>query len=306
MTWRDGLKSGVERALTSTGLPTASRRYRRRSTLILAYHNVVPAGVEIGGDGSLHLPVARFAAQLDLLGETHDVVPLSVVLDDPAGRGRRPRAVITFDDAYRGAVTAGVDELVARGMPATIFVAPAFAGGRFFWWDVMTPPGAGGPADSFRRYALDECRGADDAVRRWAVQSGHREWTVPESAACATEDELRSAAARPGMTLASHSWSHPNLTRLRGAELESELARPLAWLGQRFRPVIPVLSYPYGLSSPAVERAAASAGYRAGVTVRGGWVAGPPQNEFALPRLNVPAGLSSDGFVLRSAGLLAR
>lgn len=272
--------------------------------LILAYHNVVPAGVEIGGDSSLHLPVEHFAAQLDALRETHAVVPLTDVLS--GGQGDGPRAVITFDDAYRGAVTVGIPELVRRAMPATIFVAPAFVGGRFFWWDAMTPAGAPGPAPAFRGHALEECRGDDAAVRRWAESRGRRSRTLPPEAACASEDELRAAATQPGITLASHSWSHPNLPRLDGARLEEELARPLAWLGARFEPVLPVLSYPYGLSSPAVESAAAAVGYRAGVVIGGGWMSPRRFRPFALPRLNVPAGLSQDGFLVRSSGLLVR
>ena len=306
MTFRDELKATVERGFVSSGLPAVARRGRRRGLLILAYHNIIPDGVTIDGESSLHLPVARFAGQLDLLRKTHDVVPLDSVLGDRPATGRRPRAVITFDDAYRGAVTRGIEEVVKRGMPATIFVAPAFVGGRRFWWDVMTPAGASGLSESFRRQALEECRGADDVVRRWGERLGYRPTQLPDEWACASEDELRAAAAQPGITVASHSWSHPNLCRLGRAELEEELARPAAWLSERFESVLPILSYPYGLSSPAVERVAAAAGYRAGVVIDGGWVSHRPRNPFALPRLNVPAGLSQTGFLLRTAGLFPR
>lgn len=304
MTWRARSKTVVERGLVASGLPAVSRRSRRHGVAILAYHNIVPTTVRIEGDGSLHLPVDAFAAQLDALRETHDVVPLAAVLDERQTAGRRPRAVLTFDDAYRGAVTAGIGEVVKRGMPATIFVAPAFVGGRFFWWDLFTPAGNAAQAEAFRREALEECRGEDDAVHRWAQKRGHRMRRLPEEAACASYDELRAAAARPGITVASHSWSHPNLRRLAREELEDELARPLLWLGERFDPVLPVLSYPYGLSSPAVERITAAAGYRAGVTIGGGWMSRPLLNPYALPRLNIPAGLSQAGFLLRTAGLL--
>lgn len=304
MTWREGLKTTVERGLVASGLPPLLRRTRRDSVLILAYHNVVPNGATIGGDTSLHLPRASFAAQLDLLQETHDVVPLEAVLRGRGGGGRRPQAVITFDDAYRGAVTVGVSEVASRGLSATVFVAPAFVGGRFFWWDALTPPGTAGPTESFRSRALDEYRGADAVVRRWAHAHGYPAQPLPSSAACASEEELHAAAHHPGITFGSHSWSHPNLPRLTRAEVDDELARPLAWLRERFACVLPVLSYPYGLSSPAVQRAAMDAGYRAGLLVSGGSVPRRQPNPFALPRWNVPAGLSRNGFMLRAAGLL--
>ena len=304
MTWRDGLKATVERGLVSSHLAGAWRLTHRRGVLILAYHNILPSGVEIAGDRSLHLPEALFAAQLDSLQATHDVVPLDTLFDAERAHGRRPRAVITFDDAYRGAVTVGLREVVARKLPATVFVAPAFVGGRFFWWDTVTPPGAQGPTESLRTFALEECRGMDDAVRQWAERSGSRLSPLPTDAACASDSELCAASKQPGITFASHTWSHPNLVRLGPAELEEELTRPLEWLGARFDNVVPVLSYPYGLASPTVERAAARAGYRAGLLVSGGWTPGRPRNPFALPRLNVPAGLSPNGFLLRTAGVL--
>lgn len=304
MTWREGLKAALEGGLVRSRLADAGRLTRRRGVLVLAYHNIVPSGVEVRGDRSLHLPEALFAAQLESLRATHDVVPFDTLFNADGARGRRPRAVITFDDAYRGAVTVGLRHVVARALPATVFVAPAFVGGRFFWWDVVTQAGAPGPTESLRKFALEECRGMDDVVRQWAEGSGYRLSALPADAACASENELRMASKLPGITFASHSWSHPNLVRLRPTELDEELARPLAWLGERFGNVVPVLSYPYGLASPTVERAAASAGYRAGVLVTGGWTARRPRNPFALPRLNVPAGLSPNGFVLRTAGLL--
>jgi peptidoglycan/xylan/chitin deacetylase (PgdA/CDA1 family) len=297
------LKATLERGLVRSHLADAWRLTRRRDVLILAYHNIVPTGVEVAGDRSLHLTQAIFAAQLDSLKATHDVVPFEALFNPDAPR-RRPRAIITFDDAYRGAVTVGLGEVVARGLAATVFVSPAFVGGRFFWWDLVTQTGAPGPTESFRKTALEECRGMDDAVRHLAGRSGYAFSRLPMDAACASEDELRAAAKLPGVTLASHTWSHPNLVRLQPSELEEELTRPLEWLGARFDNVVPVLSYPYGLTSTPVQRAAAHAGYRAGLLVTGGWTPSRPRNPFAVRRLNVPAGLSSEGFVLRTAGLL--
>jgi peptidoglycan/xylan/chitin deacetylase (PgdA/CDA1 family) len=304
LTWREALKATVERGLVWSHVPDAWRLTRRRGVLILAYHNIVPSGVEVAGDRSLHLPEAAFAAQLDALQATHDVVPLETLLDLDGSAGHRPRAVITFDDAYRGAVTVGLRHVVARALPATVFIAPAFVGGSFFWWDLTTPAGALAPTESFRKFALKECRGVDDVVRQWAERSGYPLSSLPAASACASEDELRAASRQGRITFASHTWSHPNLARLRPSELEEELTRPLEWLGTRFGNVLPVVSYPYGLTSPIVEQAAARAGYRAGLLVSGGRTPQRPRNPFALPRLNIPAGLSPSGFLLRTAGLL--
>jgi peptidoglycan/xylan/chitin deacetylase (PgdA/CDA1 family) len=172
-------KQIAEAGLVHSGAGAAVRRRRRGDVLVLAYHNVVPAGEQPAGDASLHLPRHRFAAQLDALQRTHDVVPLDAVLSEPVRPTRRPRVVITFDDAYRGAVTAGIEELAARQMPATIFVAPGFLDGGSFWWDVISGQSGAGLPDSVRMYALEALGGRDEAVRAWARESGLKVNAVP-------------------------------------------------------------------------------------------------------------------------------
>jgi peptidoglycan/xylan/chitin deacetylase (PgdA/CDA1 family) len=302
---RKALKAGAEKGLLWTGVGSVARSQHRSRTLVLAYHNVVPDGSRFRGDSSLHLPRARFAAHLDALTRTHDVVPLEEIFVEPPA-GSRPRAVVTFDDAYRGAVTIGVDELVRRGLPATIFVAPAFLGGASFWWDCLADSLVGEIPPALREHALAGLRGEDAAVRAWAVANGVTLREPPLFAVAATENELAAAGRQPGITVGSHTWSHPNLAEFDPNELPEQLERPLAWLRAHFENVVPWLSYPYGRSSPAVEHAARDAGYRGALMVDGGWIATRQPTPFALPRYNVPAGLSMDGFRLRAAGLFCR
>jgi peptidoglycan/xylan/chitin deacetylase (PgdA/CDA1 family) len=295
------LKRSIELVLRCSGAPRLLRAARRGDTLVLAYHNVVPEGERTAGDSSLHLPQREFARQLDLLGRTHEVVPLASLPAAGEARGR-PRAVVTFDDAYAGAVTAAVHELELRGLPATIFVAPAFVGGGSFWWDALAGPA--GLAPEVRRHALDALAGRDREVRRWAQREGLAVRAVPPHMTVATEEQLRRAASVPGISLGSHTWSHVNLSAVPADELEAELSRPLAWLRARFGPVVPWVSYPYGLSSAAVERAAERTGYAGGFRVEGGWLTGSHSGgRYLLPRLNVPSGISLNGFELLTSGL---
>jgi peptidoglycan/xylan/chitin deacetylase (PgdA/CDA1 family) len=297
------LKAAVEQGLLRSGLTGISGRLRRTDVLILAYHNVVPEGESTVGDSSLHLSRSAFAAQLDALLEMNDVVPLDQALTAVAGARGRPRVAITFDDAYRGAVQAGVEELASRGLPATIFVPPALLNDGVFWWDALTPAGMPGLASAVRDDALQRMAGKGSAIL--AAAAAAEASRIPPFARGASEEELRRAAAVPGIAIASHSWSHPNLAALAAEELEEELTRPLAWLRERFDHVLPFLSYPYGLASPAVERAAAAAGYRAALRIDGGWLRDASVNRYAIPRLNVPSGISEAGFRLRCSGLLA-
>ena len=299
---RNGLKSAAEQVLLGSGAARAARARRRGDVLILAYHNIVPGGAVPDGDLSLHLPRRAFAAQLDALTATHEIIPLAAALD--AAPAARPRAVITFDDAYRGAVTSGIAELVARGLPATIFVAPELLGDAVFWWDALTPVGAPGPPAAERAHALASLAGVGARVIAHAAESGRELRPMPSHARGASLDELAEAAAVRGVTLGSHSWSHPALPALDPAALDVELRKPLSWLREHFTNVVPWVAYPYGLVSPAVEQAARRAGYAAGLCIAGGWLCGA-SNRFALPRLDVPSGVSLTGFRVRAAGLRA-
>jgi peptidoglycan/xylan/chitin deacetylase (PgdA/CDA1 family) len=292
----------VEAGILLSGAAAVSRLRRRGRGVVLAYHNVVEESSSDRGDTSLHIASARFRRHLNAIEQFCDVVPLSAIRDAPAGN--RPRVAITFDDAYRGAVRLALPELARRGLPATVFVPPAFVPDGTFWWDdIGRLPGS--LSDATRTTALNECRGRDAEVRRHYAEALR---TLPPDPdlQCATEEELRSAVSAGEITLGSHTWSHPNLARATPSELADELSRPLAWLREHFpASCAPILSYPYGLESAGVRSAARDAGYTMGFRVTGGWLPAEPSDPFSLPRLNVPAGMSANGLALRLSGLFA-
>lgn len=303
---RENLKAMAETLAVASGAPSLARRFTRGSVRILAYHNVAPDDEDASGELTLHLPRTRFAEQLDLLMESHEIVSLESVLENEATSPSRPRAVITFDDAYQGAMTAGVAELADRKLPATVFVTPKLLGGQVFWWDRLAALAGGTLDEDIRRTALSVHDGRQEAVTRWAGSRDPEVGSpVPRWARSASADDVE-AAVDVGVTLASHSWSHPNLTRLPSTDLSEELERPLSWLRRHFPDdSIPWLSYPYGLSSAEVEQAARRAGYRAAVRAEGGCAAAADP-VFTLPRISIPRGLSHRGFELRISGLPLR
>lgn len=299
------LKRAVERALVRSGVADIAARHTGARALILAYHNVVPEGQSPAGDRSLHLPLQAFRQQLDALSRLCDVVALEDAFRPGASSGRG-RVVITFDDAYRGAVTCGVEELAQRGFAATIFVAPGLLGDQTFWWDEA---GAGSPHGldpAYRLGALQGCRGEASESRRWLGQQGVplRPDLLPPAARSASVEELAHAIElHPGLTLGAHSWGHPNLASLPESRLADEVRGPLEWLRAHFAgATVPWLAYPYVLESPAVQRATEAAGYAGALRVSGGRLARGAEPSFAVPRMNVPSGLSTDGFLLRVSG----
>ena len=111
-------------------------RKKRPGTPILMYHQV--------GDHRSGSPLNRwrvteedFAWQLDaLLRRGTRGISLRELLEAPSSAGRR--AVLTFDDGYRGVVTRALPALLARGFKATVFVVSDKLGGTNDW-DGETP-----------------------------------------------------------------------------------------------------------------------------------------------------------------------
>jgi peptidoglycan/xylan/chitin deacetylase (PgdA/CDA1 family) len=297
---RHVIKRSMEVTLSATALPRVALYFHRNDMLVLAYHNIVPDGSEMMGEASLHLPQRRFGQQLDALSRTHEIVELSSIVEGAGGSGR-PRAAITFDDAYAGAVTAGLQEVVARALPATVFVPTGLVGTRGFWWDLLAHVGE---LEAVREFVLTELRGEPAAVSDWMKMSGRPTPELPSHAWCASLEQLEAAAKLPRISIAPHSWTHANLAVLPHERLTSELQNSLLWLQHRFDNVLPFLACPYGRDTLAVQRTARSSGYTASFKIAGGWIRRSVKDPYAIPRFNVGAGLSGLGFRLRTAGVL--
>ncbi len=296
------VKRPVEAVMSSPPVGWMTQRRVQGKRLILAYHGVIPDGEAPAGEQSLYVSQSDFANQLDVLAAEADVVSLDVI--DQPGNGR-PRVAITIDDAYRGAVDVGVRELAARALPATIFVAPARLNNHVFWWDALLY-GSGKLDDKLRNHALRNLGGVDERVRAWARRAAiPARDQVPAYARTATSAELCEALKFEGITLGSHTWSHPNLAALPQAEVVSEVCRSREWLRTEFgNKAIDWLAYPYGLESPAARAAVAEACYAGALCVDGGWHHAGDVSPFARPRFSIGAGLTVAGLRLRLQGAL--
>ena len=298
-----GWKAYLERGLVGLGLHRRALRRLAPSAVVLAYHNIVPRGERPAGDLSLHLDQADFADQLDVLAETHDVVPLEALA--APWTSDRPRAVITFDDAYRGALTAGLEELERRDMPSTVMVAPGILG-TATWWDALSLPDQPGLAPELRRHALEVLQGRGGRILDWARDEGLPMAELPDHALPATAEEVIEAGRRGKTALGVHTWGHPNLAVLTEAECADEYDRSRAWLEERAPRFSDWLAYPYGLHAPPAVTAARER-FVGTLLIEGGlaWRRGRPMaGDAGTPRINVPRGLSPAGLRLRLGGVL--
>jgi peptidoglycan/xylan/chitin deacetylase (PgdA/CDA1 family) len=298
------LKRVAESVLAGALANDGRLRRRRGRVLVLAFHNIIKSGNMPIGDRSLHLPFDRFRQHLDILEACFDLVGLESLLAPSSSTCTRDRIVVTFDDAYAGALTYGIPELVRRGIPATIFVAPALLNGARFWWDRLAT--GEGLAAKIRQVALESYRGRDRDVLTWATGAGLVAHDLPEEYGGASDELLASSMRGKGITVGGHSWSHPNLAQLSPADVHEEMHRSNEWIREHFpEQYVPAVAYPYGMYNASVDRIARAEGFRLRFRVDGGWMLDADvTEETALSRFNVPAGLSAQGLRLRLSGLM--
>jgi peptidoglycan/xylan/chitin deacetylase (PgdA/CDA1 family) len=294
---RSALKRALEAAFVHGGPGRMAAHLRRHQVIVLAYHNVVADGDAGRGDASLHLPVSRFRAHLEMLARSCDFIPLTDIRTGEGADSGRLRVVVTFDDAYEGTVTLGLPELARLGIPGTIFVTPGFLGGKTFWWDDFQF-GVGTPE---REHALTNLTGDDERVRAWARSRGISPVPTPPTFRVASEEQLR-AAAGGTVTVGAHGWRHRNFAALNEPDLREEMERPYRWLQERLPGFVPWVAYPYGLTNERVQQAAATTGYAGALLTVGGGGAVPPVDPWRTPRFTVPAGLSVNGLSIRTSG----
>lgn len=295
----------AEALLTGSRLPVLARALSAHRPLIIAYHNIVSDASNGHGDTTLHLPSARFAEQVEILVEYFDVIALHELRS--AGRGSgKPRIVITFDDAYAGAVRNALPLLARAGLPATMFVAPRRLGGHAFWWDAVEGPHGPGPTGPFRSHVLHRLGGSDEDAVASASAFGLRqkEWVPPESRTASEGELMEALRSAPFLTLGSHSWSHACLSSIPGIDLREELARSLEWIKRLGNRGVPWIAYPYGCVTDEVEMVARETGYVGGLRIEGGAITRRELRQFSLPRTDIPARLSRHGFMLRASGIV--
>ena len=314
-----------EIALGMTGLAATliDRRPKLRCALvILCYHRVVPMRDPDTFDFDSDVVSATpedFAWQMQFVRRHFtpiDVDTLRAVL-----RGERelpPRAIlVTFDDGYDDFVKYALRSLLENSVPAVMFVVTGQIGSNEkLWFDQLAYvlqrteiprlelPELGiieslGDRREQRRALYGRVVSAlklvPDHVRVAVLESTKRQCRVREDASVANQALPMNAqqileAARKGISIQSHTVSHPILAMVDAQRLHAELADSRRTIGDLLGIPPTVLAYPNGTWSdfgPREIDAARQCGYEAAMTYEPGIQAPGSFDPFRLLRLSV-------------------
>jgi peptidoglycan/xylan/chitin deacetylase (PgdA/CDA1 family) len=242
------------------------------SLRVLAYHRIADVGETPAGNPSIVSATPEaFERQMQHLLARYRVVPLSAVLEaQRGGTPLPPRAVlITFDDGYRDFGEVAWPILRRYGLPATVFVATAFATDpqRLFWWERLhhavehaSRPALGVPGLGTLRLDSEAARRST----RLTLQAYLKQ--IPHGEAMALVERLSSELApdgarapqvlgwpqlrrlkQEGVFLVAHTRTHPALTQLSRAGIREEIRGSMDDLERELGDVPPVFCCPFGL-----------------------------------------------------------
>lgn len=324
-------------AVRSLGGAALARRVLRGRLRVLCYHGVVRDAAARGPRYRNTVSLAAFEAQLRSIVRRDRPVDLATVLAWVRhGTPLPERAVlVTFDDGYRNNLTVAAPALAAHGVPALVALSTALIGTReMLWptelelrvvdgdWDAIPMPDSGElvprPPDQAGREALADrvrkvAKGMSDAARRaWlerlrGVSRLALERVDPELVEFLDWNEVRRLADF-GIALASHTVSHPILSKLEPDALERELRESKLRIERETGRACEAIVYPNGKPadiSPAVFEAARRCGYVAGFDLDDHVNAARCTEPFRIRRLEVPAVSSLALFEARASGLYA-
>lgn len=246
---------------------------------VLAYHRIAePNSAPAIDDRNISATPSVFCEQMRYVARHCRCVSMPEVLDAIERRRKLPRraVLITFDDAYRDFAEAAWPILNQFRLTATVFVPTAFPDHpeRVFWWDRLhqafmatlrvapldTPAGRLPMANASQR--MNSLR----AVQQYVVSVANEQAIKLVDALCEelgeqkqfesyvmSWNQLRELAAC-GVTLGSHTRTHPLATWLSPEQARDEIRGSQQDLKREIGTALPIFCYPNGNHSEVVAR----------------------------------------------------
>ncbi|MGH8259111.1 MAG: polysaccharide deacetylase family protein, partial [Steroidobacteraceae bacterium] len=288
---------------------------------VLIYHRVLDRPDPLLPDEP---DAAAFAAQMDLLGSSFNVLPLPEAVERLCSGALPARAVcITFDDGYSNNCDVALPILAARGLPATVFVAPGFLNGGRMFNDVVLEAIRRAPQQARARLLGEgdlDLSTTSARLRTWTriaaalkyLEPGERMRQAEGLAAdlgvelpvnlMMTDTQVR-RLHQAGIEIGAHTMSHPILTRVDGERCLAEMVDSRRRLEEITGARVTSFAYPNGAPLRDYDRMHVALAREAGfdLAVSTAWGAATMRSDrMQLPRI-APWDRSARRYAMRLA-----
>ncbi|MDQ4120855.1 MAG: polysaccharide deacetylase family protein [Acidobacteriota bacterium] len=269
----------------------AFRRLNRRRVLILTYHRF--AETEIEG----RVSAAQFRAHLEFLKANYRVLPLAEIAENLRGRKSLPdnAAAITIDDGYRDVFDIAFPVLKQFQIPATVFVITDFLDRKCWLWTdkarvlaaqtknseiefenrVFNLNGAAS-RKSVAAKINQHLKRLPDVEKEKRLEDLQKSFAVDLTELPSAEfsainwSEAKEMDAN-GVSIESHTVSHPILTNIADERLRFELTESKRRLSEILGREADLFCYPNGGFDERAKKFVGEAGYKAAVTTEIGF-----------------------------------
>jgi peptidoglycan/xylan/chitin deacetylase (PgdA/CDA1 family) len=270
----------------------------RGASVVLLYHRVADERVDPLG---MCVSPARFEQHLEVLERVAPVVPASSVATCAAGS-----VAITFDDGYADVFTEALPRMIARRMPATVFLVGGTV--EHFWWDRLAAAVFAGEGGALTRrlkmrVLFPRLRAMDEARRARVIagleRDGRGAVTRASLPSVGTFADAR-ATPRDLVEVGSHTRSHPALSGIDDRRRHDEITGSKHLLEEELGFEVRTFAYPYGARrsfDDASVKAVQEAGYACAFTNIPGSL-GRDRDAFRIPR-RVVGNWTGEGFEKR-------
>lgn len=296
------------------GLFSVTKHIARAHPRILMYHRIS------GSSGGKNLPVDIFRKQIQTIKKTFNPTTIPDLISSCIeGNPIKDAVVVTFDDGYHDFADYAFPILQEERVPAVLFATTGFINGDLWLWpdqimyavenrgnQSVSFPGASGTLDKNLsddecwNYIADFCLTLPPEERNEVICQLYRniDLDIPNEA----PDRFRSLSWQQvkemqalGLTVESHSYSHPILTKLTDQEIINELKKSKEMIQTNLGCKVQGFCYPNGMKSDfdfRVKNALIELGYSWGVTAYP--TLSPLADLFEISRYN--AGASMEDF----------
>jgi len=259
--------------------------------------------------GTPRRQAASFERELRWLKRRFNIVPLRSIASAAANGGTLgDKVALTFDDGLRSNVDVAYPLLHRLAIPATFFVCPGLVDRAKWLWT----------HEARRRLARLSPRARAELAQEWGRSADIAEfvaWMKTLDSAARRRIEQRLQEATPGfaptadereaydladwkalrrldpaiISIGSHSLTHPMLSGVPEAELETEVRDSRRQLERGLERPVDTFAYPNGDLDPAAD-ACVRRHYRVALRASGGWVK-RGVDPYRLPRIAAPSGV---------------